>query len=809
LPLLLLLFTGSGCAALVYEIVWCQLLQLVIGSSAVSLGVLLGSFMGGMCLGSIALPRFVSRRFHPLRVYALLELGLGIFGIAFLFGMPYVDRVYTTYAGHGLQAMLLRGAVCAACLVPPTMLMGATLPAIGRWIETTPHGVSWLGLFYGGNLAGAVFGCLLAGFYLLPVHDQATATAVAAALNGAAALLSLSLAAVTPYRLPAAKEAVESSASDHESWTVYVTIALSGCCALAAEVIWTRLLSLLLGATVYTFSIILAVFLVGLGIGSSVGSLLARTSHRPRILLGSCQLLLAAAIAWTASIIARSLPYWPIDPSLSSSPWLTFQLDLVRCFWAVLPATCLWGASFPLALAACAARGQDPGQLVGRIYAANTVGAIFGALGASLLLIPMLGTQQAQRVLIGVSTLGALLLLVPRIQTDKVGKANWLRPLLLSLCLLVCFSPCLFLAWSVPAIPWELVAFGRTLATYDGQWENLYVGEGMNSSIAVTQMPGGDRNFHVSGKVEASSNPPDMRLQRMLGHLPALFHPKPRSVLVVGFGAGVTAGSFVVHPDLEKLTICEIEPLIPQSVAPHFAEENYRVVNDPRVEIVYDDARHYVLTTPHKFDIITSDPIHPWVKGSATLYTKEYFELCKRHLNPGGLITQWVPLYETNMDVVRSEVATFFEVFPEGTIWSNTDNGQGYDMVLLAQTEPLTIDADALQERLDRPDHTAVKKSLEDVGFRTVVGLLATYGGQASDLAPWLKDAQINRDRNLRLQYLAGLEVDKDQGKWIHEALMGYRQFPEHILVGSGWRSRAVRLAITQSIQDHQTSIQD
>src|SRR5205823_989858 len=152
--------------------------------------------------------------------------------------------------------------------------------------------------------------------------------------------------------------------------------------------------------------------------------------------------------------------------------------------------------------------------------------------------------------------------------------------------LLASLSPCLLLAWTVPAIPWELVAFGRTLATYEGQWENLYLGEGMNSSVAVTQVPGGERNFHVSGKIEASSYPPDMRLQRMLGHLPALFHPKPRSVLIVGFGAGVTSGSFTVHPGMEKIVVCEIEPLIPQAVAPYFAEENYAVVDDPRVEIV-------------------------------------------------------------------------------------------------------------------------------------------------------------------------------------------------------------------------------
>ena len=183
LPGLLLLFVGSGCSALVYEIVWFQLLQLVIGSSAVSMGVLLGTFMGGMCLGSLALPRIISPRRHPLRVYALLELGTGILGIAVLLGMPLVDRLYTTNVGHGLPGIFLRGAVCAICLLPPTLLMGATLPAIARWIEATPQGVSWLGFFYGGNIAGAVFGCLLAGFYLLRIHDMATATYVAASIN--------------------------------------------------------------------------------------------------------------------------------------------------------------------------------------------------------------------------------------------------------------------------------------------------------------------------------------------------------------------------------------------------------------------------------------------------------------------------------------------------------------------------------------------------------------------------------------------------------------------------------------------------
>src|SRR4051812_17750323 len=396
LPVLLVLFVGSGCAALIYEVVWLQLLQLVIGSTAVSLGVLLGTFMGGMCVGSLLLPRLISVRRHPLRVYALLELGIGVIGLVELFGMPYVEQVYAHYAGHGAPGILLRGAVAAVCLLPPTLLMGATLPVIARWVETGPEGVSWLGFFYGGNIAGAVFGCLLAGFYLLRVYDMATATYVAFALNLTVAAIALALAAAPArYDVPASLATKERAGRAAGAWAVYLAIALSGMSALGAEVVWTRLLSLMLGATVYTFSLILAVFLTGLGIGSSLGALLARRATTARVALGVCQWLLTAAIAWSAIMISRSLPYWPVVPGLSPSPWYMFQLDLVRCFWAILPPACLWGASFPLALAAVASPGQDPGRLVAGVYAANTVGAIAGAIVFSLLLVPVVGTAGA------------------------------------------------------------------------------------------------------------------------------------------------------------------------------------------------------------------------------------------------------------------------------------------------------------------------------------------------------------------------------------------------------------------------------
>ena len=794
LPLLLLLFAGSGCSALIYEIVWYQLLQLVIGSTAVSLGVLLATFMGGLCLGSLALPRIRSLGGrHPLRVYALVEMGIGICGILVLLGMPLVDRVYVAAVGHGLPAMLLRAVVAAACLLPPTILMGASLPAAARWLETTPEGVSWMGLLYGGNTAGAVFGCLLAGFYLLRVHDMTTATLVAAAINGVIALIGFGMASRTPHQAASGEQPATPPAPEAapRAGAVYLTIALSGAGALGAEVVWTRLLGLLLGATVYTFSIILAVFLTGLGIGSGVAAALVRGIARPRMALACCQLLLAGAVAWTAYMLANSLPYWPINPILSTSPWFTFQIDLARSTWAILPAALLWGASFPLALATVASRGRDAGRMVGGIYAANTAGAIVGALAFSMFFIPAMGTQNCERLLIVLSGLSALYVWPVATTWTPRAKAG-------ALFLAAAAGAVVLLVMSVSKVPSMLIAYGRRITISAGRSEILYAGEGMNASIAISRWDDGAVQFHVSGKVEASTESYDMRLQRMLGHMPALLHPNPRSVLVVGFGAGVTAGSFVLHPEVKRIVICEMERMIPPVATRFFGKENNHVLNDPRVEMVYDDARHYVLTTREKFDVITSDPIHPWVKGSATLYSKEYFELVKQHLNPGGIVTQWVPLYETDMSTVKSELATFFDVFPNGTIWGNDTSGGGYDTVLLGQAQPTKIDVDQLQDKLERPDQARVAASMREVGFNSAISLLSTYAGQGPDLKSWLTGAEINLDGNLRLQYLAGLALNNSMEGAIYSQMLTYRRYPENLFVVSDQRKPALMMALAQ-----------
>jgi spermidine synthase len=784
LPALLLLFVGSGCAALIYEVVWFQLLQLVIGSSAVSMGVLLGTFMGGMCLGSYLLPRFIGRESHPLRIYAYLELGIALCGVVILVGMPLLNSVYVTVSGGaGVLGIIMRGVAAAICLLPPTLLMGATLPAISRWVESTPEGVSWLGFFYGGNIAGGVVGSLLAGFYLLRVYDLAVATFVAVALNVAVALLGILIAKAAPT--------IQTIASDREernvkpvpgAWAVYLAIALSGMTALSSEVIWTRLLSLLFGGTVYTFSLILGVFLFGLGIGSSLGSAIGRASARPRVVFGWCQMLLCAAIAWASWMLTDSMPYWPVNPSITSDAWFNFQLDIVRCMWVVLPGAILWGASFPLALASLVSRGQDPGRLVGGVYAANTIGAIIGSLCASLLLVVWLGSQHATQLLILISALSGLLVLSTGASEEPAGRTQ----LAGTVTIIAAAAVAGLLSRTIHPIPGIFAAYGRYTATRLGQADVIYMGEGWNATVAVTRLQGGILNYHNAGKVQASSEPQDMRLQRMLGHLTTLIPRQAKKVVVIGCGAGVTAGAVSIDPAVEHQTIAEIEPLVPKVVAKYFGEHNFHVVDNPKVHIRIDDARHYLLTTDEKFDAITSDPLDPWVKGAAMLYTEEFFTLAKSKLNPGGAITLFVQLYESNTEAVKSEIATFMKVFPNGVVWGNTNNGAGYDLVLLGQVEDTKIDVDAIQAKLQRPEYAPMAQSLREIGMNSAVDLFSTFAGRAKDLQPWLADAAINRDRNLRLQFLAGMGLNLYQSDVIYSGMLAYaHRFPDELFVAS------------------------
>lgn len=793
---LLGLFIGSGCSALIYEIVWLQQLGLVLGATTISLAILLTSFMGGMCLGSVLLPRWVSAVWHPLRVYAVLELLIGACGLAALGLMPQISRVYCAFGAPGSNDLTARAVLALTMLLPPTICMGATLPAIARWVRSTPAGLSGLGFFYGANTFGAVLGSLLAGLYLLPVFDVVVATSVAAAINVGVAVVAWRLArgeqcgyvadAVRPLgitcsqttalfgsdssmaRFPEFQDGPNAEAVRHHDepssamrGMVHFVVGCSGLTALGAEVVWTRWLGLLFGPTTYTFSILLAVFLLGLGLGSWGGAGLARRLRFPGLALAASQWLLMAAIPFGAFMIVSVLPYWLQARDAHQSLTMRMSLDVLRALAAFLPATLLWGASFSLAAATLADARRDSARLVGGLYAANTLGAIFGTLVVSLCAIPWVDGQFAQQLLTVCAGVSGTAMLVGMTQRPTLSHFAGVSAIAISGCAALLF---------VPAVPKGLLAYGRTVNRWPTIREYYFAREGLNSPVVVALSAEGYVGFHVAGKVEATNSPWDMRTQRLLGHLPAMIHPSPRTALVVGCGSGMTAGALLRHPTIDRIVLCEMEPNVIHTARQFFAKENGSVLDDSRVTVVIDDARHFLATTREKFDIITADPIHPWVRGAASLYTAEFYELCRARLTPQGVVTQWVPLYESNSAAVKCELATFVQQFPRSSVWSGVDATTGYDFVVVGTIGDQEVSAQTIARRLWV--NSDLQRSLAQIGMPDAHHVLAHYEADAGELTEWLRDAPINRDRNLRLQYLAGLSPELQIAKTIRQQMV-------------------------------------
>jgi spermidine synthase len=376
-------------------------------------------------------------------------------------------------------------------------------------------------------------------------------------------------------------------------------------------------------------------------------------------------------------------------------------------------------------------------------------------------------------VLVG---LGGFVLLLPALKTKGALAGMSLTAAVLAIGLS---------AWVLPQQPGELVAFGKQIHNLAPYAKVLEVQEGMNSSLAITRVNDGSLQISVAGHVEATNEPFDMSLQRMIGHIPAIIHPNPVKVLGIGFGAGVSAGSFVPYASVKSITVVEMEPKVPPTSTKYFAPFDNNVKNDPRTRIVYDDGRHYMLTTREKYDIIASDPLDVWVKGTASIYSKDYFEKVKEHLNPGGYFTLYVPLYESDEETVKSEFATFFAVFPHGTVWANLNNGQGYDLVLMGQADPLKVNIDAAEAKLGRPDFAKVSLSMNEIGFPTATAMYATYLGDEASMHDWLKGAQINTDHNLRLMYLAGWGINAEMADQLYRKILAMRKTPSPIFTGS------------------------
>jgi spermidine synthase len=730
----LLLFFVSGASSLIYQVVWVRMLVLVFGTSVFAVSTVLAAFMAGLALGSAWFGRRIDRQSDALRVYAWLELGIGLFALAFPLLLGPLDGLctllYRALGGNGTLFGLARFLVCFVVLLVPTTLMGGTLPVLGKYVVPSVGRLGRrMGALYAWNTFGATIGCAAAAFVLIERLGTRETTWFAAGANlliGAAALaLARRYPQTASVRAPARDAEPVALAPGRLERIVLVGFALSGFAALGYEIVWIRLLTTLLQVTtVQSVSTIVISFLLGLALGGGVG---ARWADRWRALpamFGGIELLLGlfglASIAALAALPALAAFAGP------APTWLGHVLRLfVSCLAIMLAPTFLMGLLFPVAARTYVRELASLGGSVGRVYAANTAGAIGGAFFTGFVLVPLVGTQGAVTVLAAVNIGVGLAVLAVAPAPRGRAKLALVGGIVLPALLLVLALPARHLA--------------EVLRRSEPGGELLFWDEGTAGTVTVFGFPDGGRLLKVNGAGEVPTDLDSIRTFRLLGSLPMLLHPAPRDVVVIAFGGGITLSTVELYRP-QHLDCVELAPGVFEG-ARLFAKYNFDLgarLDRPPLELIVDDGRNHLLRSSKRYDVIISDATHPATADSWLLYTREFYELCRRRLESGGMVAQWLPLHGLTSDDHRMIVRTFAGVFPHATLWLT----RGYT-VMLGTTEPLVIDEAEVARRVEDPD---VRGALGEVDLGDATSLLGALALDARAVASYAGAGAINTD---------------------------------------------------------------
>jgi spermidine synthase len=691
--LLALCFFATGAAGLVYEVVWARHLALLFGSTAEATGLVLAVYMAGLGLGAPLFGRLADRARSPLRVYAALEAGVGLLALSTTPLLFLVRAAYPLLAGgaSGPTLAAVKALLAAAVLLPATLLMGGTLPALsralGRDVSRAPRTVA---LLYALNVTGAVAGTVLAGFLLLERFGLARTMSLAAAADLAVAAAVLAVAR-RPLEAPGRAGDREAGPAARPGARVLTAAFLglfgSGATFMAYEVVFTRLFGIVFGVSSYAFALTLAVCLAGLGAG---GFLAARLVARRPATLGAfaasqVTTSLAAALAGLAvPLVPRAVALARQIPEFGFAPTLAVKAALAAAL--LLPLSVFAGLGVPLLLAWIS---RDPGRLGARIGGAslaNTAGTLVGSLLTGFVLVTALGSQGTLR-LAGAASL-ATGVAVALLERGRHGTGTLAAALPVGA--LLAFSPpwpqWVFLRSDTaprlrPVATWKEFDERVTLA---GR-ETLFFEEGRNATVAVVASAS-TRTLVSNGHPEASDTG-DMQTQWFVGALPLAVHPSPADVLVVGLASGVTAGTAARVADVARVDVVELEPAMSRAAA-YFGHVNYGVLASPKVTRIADDARSFVRTAPRRWDVVVSEPSNLWRPGVSSLFTADFYADARRVLKPGGLFAQWVQTYGLEFDSLRHVLATFGGAFPEVQVWW-VDGG---NLALLGSEAPMPFD---------------------------------------------------------------------------------------------------------------------
>ena len=738
-PIFLLLFFVSGGCGLIYQIVWVRLFTPVIGNTVFSVSVVLAVFMAGLALGSRVFGQLIDRRPLPLvKTYAVLEAGLGVYNLLLPLLLGLADPVFGALYGSAYDSFALlslgRLLVSFSLLIVPATLMGGTLPILIRYYTENIQTIGLhAGRVYTANTWGAALGTVTAGFLLIPTFGVWAALAFAAVLN----LLIAGASWVLARSADAPSMAGEPDRTLPGPRIVLFAMLLSGLAALANEVAWTRVLSLIVGPTTYAFTLMLAAMIAGLGLGAWLGSKWAARADTSIVGFGWIEIGVGLSSLALIPLFGQ-LPVWigGLVTRYVESFGAIQAIEFLLFFSIMLVPTTLLGMTFPIASKLYARSDSLLGTEISAVYAFNTAGGIIGSLAAGFLLVPVIGTQNTLIVAAGLSVVVGVALTLSSQRSMAPTKTN-----LASVVVVLALVPAALL---MPRWDPELMASGAykyapyyatnlDLESVLKSGELLYFREGTTTTVSVK------RNAEsialaVDGKVDATDSG-DMLTQKMLGHLPLLLSDGARNVANIGFGSGVTAGAALLYP-IEKLDVIEISPEVIEASS-FFEHVNHRALEDPRTELIIGDGRNHLRYTTTTYDVSISEPSNPWMSGMASLFTREFFEEVLARLSDRGIHCQWVHSYNMSTDDLRTIIRSFRSAFPHAALWALNDS----DFLLLGSPSPIEVTESVVRANFER-----VRADLEGVQVQDLYSILSMFMIADEDLDAFAGDAVMNTD---------------------------------------------------------------
>lgn len=737
ISLTLLLFL-SGSAALIYQVLWIRQLSLVVGVEVYSITVAVSAFFAGLAAGGALLGRMADRWKRPLLLYALLEAGVALAGVA---ATVALGDAAAPFVALEERAGVLAWALPFVLVGAPAFLMGGTLPVA---IRSQAYGLAQIakvgGWVYAANTAGGVAGALLSSFVFLPWLGVRGTALAAAVMNLAAAGIAVALdrRAVSGFERIADQNPEVVDASRIKSPMALVLYAIAGGIALGYEVVWSQAMAQFLSTRVFAFSVVLATYLAGLVVGSA---LYARFANRIRDAWGVFGLLISAA-GVVALLEIAGLSLWQLRVQIEGGD-LAFSATgsefarmcaqfVIAAFGVVFVPTVLLGAAFPAVLQ-LTTNADEAGRDVGAVLALNTAGGIAGTLLAGFVLVPALGLVRTLSMLaIASATIGAVAVLLG---SSVSRKMRWA----------VCILGVIAVAGGVLTPPDRLA---RLLLATRGGGALVFYQEGRGATVAVAQQRAGDnvfRRLYIQGVSNSGDAMPSLRYMRLQAMLPLIIHRgEPKSALVIGFGTGITAGAALHYPQLERRVCVELLPAVVQ--AGKLFPENYKAGSDPRVQIRISDGRRELLRSSERYDLITLEPPPPSAEGVVNLYSTDFYRLAGKRLEPDGLFAQWLPISTQNDEDTRSLVRSFLDVFPYATLWTT----EMHEMLLVGSYSPIELDANRIASRFARAE---VSTPLQAVGVASPAALLATWVTGREGLERYAANARPVTDNDPRIEY--------------------------------------------------------